>query len=226
MIIMTGGYRRMKLFSLMVALIVAGLAVVGGTWATGALYDGEGKEVPDDTSYDVDLTYYNGKDYATIEDSVNCFGTGWWCPGKTQIVYLKVENRENFAVNATVALNVGESTFDPNVMEYAFYVADTSLHNESDSPSNWSEFKIEAESNWGALVKNGSYKMIEQVELSDGQKVKYIALAIHMNENASNSNQNQSMELGFSIQIDSLFDPNGTPDPGDSTGNENNSDNA
>lgn len=209
---MTGEYRKIKLLSLMVALVVTGLAVVGGTWATGALYEGTGKDVPKGTAYEVDLTYYNGEEYVpTSGKDEQYFGTDWWYPGKTQIVYLKVENREDFAVMATVALNVGQSTFDSNVMEYAFYVAETPLHNESASPSNWSEFKNEAESKWGALEQNKSYDMIKQVELSGDDKVRYIALAIHMNENASYFSQNQFMELGFSLQIDSLLDPNGTP---------------
>lgn len=208
---MTGGYRKIKLFSLVVALMMAGLAVVGGTWATGALYDGEASDVPQGTSYAVELKYYDGGNgyVSTAGNDVNYFGNDPWCPGKTQIVYLKVENNEDFAVNATVRLNVGQSTLDDGVMEYAFYTADQSLHDDSSKPSNWNEFKTRAGAGVGVLKENQSYEMIHQVGLDAAKNAEYIALAIHMKESASNSNQNKSMSLGFSMQIDSLFAPNG-----------------
>lgn len=220
---MTGGYRKIKLFSLMVALIVAGLAVVGGTWAWGVDYTRGSKEdlLPSDNSeYNVAFQYYSGNDY-TAAKATNIFSNisnAAWCPGKTEIIYLKLENNEKFPVSCTLSLEVSNNQFD-NVMSYACIKGTDLKAANANHPPKWTEFYSMAQMN-PIVLKDGSNILVERQSLSfadtSGDDY-YLALAIHMDENASSDYMGKSMSVQLKLQVDANYLPGATPNNPDTS---------
>lgn len=230
---MTGGYRKIKLFSLMVALIVAGLAVVGGTWAWGVNYSEQEKgfqrKIDDDQdtlNYNVSFLYHDGKNYEPSLLDGNVFNGINWCPGRTQIVYLKIENNEAFSVGVSIDMIVDENTFDGD-MEYAVLYGQDLKAVGAEHPSSWENFaaKVAAQNveldstvaKSGVMKKNESYRLLYRQQLSQnlgqatesgtigdetipaGSDTYYLALAIHMDESTTVQG---SADVRFNIQVD------------------------
>lgn len=222
---MTGGYRKIKLFSLMVALVALGLAVVGGTWASQDKLDYQDEknieyEKNEHLDYAVELNYYNGTGYVTaLGEGVNVFNGSAWCPGKTEIVYLQIKNKEGFPVD--VALTLVPKEADNNkkrfgeVLTAAWLVSESDLRETVTSTyKNWGEFSEEAKdvkplTNDVEVLKNGEAGGMQNVILSSGAQ--YIALAVHMSESASSDYAKLGLNLSFNLRVNADQAPTTTP---------------
>lgn len=208
---MTGGYRRMKLFSLMVALIVAGLAVVGGTWATQVDYgstSSEGESIDtegEDNKYAVDLQYWNGTNYVTVTDN-SLFADSLWCPGRTEVVYMKIVNQEQFPVDVGLTMNVSDLDAGnlSEVLTAAWLLKEKGGLEYADKPTNWGAFYEMAGTNVGEL-SSGSIPVVagthnEYVLAPDSGELT-IALAIHMDESATSDYASEGVDLDFILRV-------------------------
>lgn len=213
MITMTGGYRKMKLFSLMVALVVVGLAVVGGTWATQerVMYSTPQETLPPEKEFAVVLKYYNkGEEEYKVPDGTkdnNVFSECIWCPGRTELVTLKIENNEQFAVDIDLQMLIDNESGLGNVLTAAWIVENT------ESYSSWYDFRDAASSNVSRLnvspikVLDGSGR--NEYAIPANGKIE-VELAVHMDESATSEYANLSIKIDFKMQVNADYEPGTT----------------
>lgn len=213
---MTGGYRKIKLFSLMVALIVAGLAVVGGTWASGVIYKGEATH---HEMNNVKFEYFNGSDYVSVNETTNVFSNSVWCPGRTEVFYFRVQNGEDFPVDCDLYLDVTDN-------ELAGQLTLAVIDNDAD----WSEDAQQRPGSWQAFSKHESAQLTvldtakaylvgeRKSHLAKENAWDYITVAIHMHENTPSTYEGKQAGMKFRLQINAT-DPQTTESNADNGNN-------
>lgn len=228
---------RKKTVFIMAALIVlaVGVALVGNTLATSINREsGEETELSiDDGTYNVDVFYRDAKgNYVSLSenDGASFAKDMFWCPGRTEIAYLRIMNNEKFVVECAPLLSVSidDTTTQAaklgDVLEFA--VID-GLKSPADLKeySNWAAFKNSANSANSDAVKGGSgklevgtYEAFDKVNgktmmypLSSQGGEAYFALAIHMDENASNDYQKAELNLKINLKVDANHKPGADP---------------
>jgi len=219
---MRAGKSRSAFLSAAMLILALGVVFIGGTLAytfgESVVYDlNEGEE---SEKYAVDLQYYNGSGYVSMlepESAAVFSDSTYWCPGRTEIAYLKLKNNEEFTVNCTLTLEVENSTFG-DTLSYAVIKDDLSAKGEN-HPANWKQFKEKADVS-GVLSSNAngtvSHKLLEKQELSfknanDGEDEYVLAVAIHMDEKATSQYEEAEMKLYFKLQVDANFAAGTTP---------------
>jgi len=209
---------RRKTVYILAALIVlaAGVALVGGTLAynLGVNQSGAGDTPENGKDYAVSFDYFSesANAYASVvQADSNAIKEGkFWCPGRTEIFYLRIKNNEKFPVECTVKLNVLNTEFG-DTLTYSAIIADLLGNNKKNHPSDWAEFKAKADGEKELEV--GSHKLLNEYLLvpaaytESGVNETYVAVAIHMDEKASSIYQNKKMEFTFSIQVDAEYEP-------------------
>lgn len=208
-------------FVVMMTLLICGVLAIGATYAYDTYENYTSVETQQTVTYqDVkfDLKIRKNGNYVSMlgENGAKAFTSDiLWEPGKTEIVYLRVENNENDKkINCRVALEVPESTFG-DALQYAVIKADTIPA----GIDNWNEFNSAADKK-GTLQKTGStnawYEFwnrtsVENVLLDSTEIVaegwQDFILAIHMREDAGNDVKNASMSLDFTAAASHVMEP-------------------
>ena len=215
---MNAGNRKPLLPLLILAIILCGAMALGSTFATGV----NKSDSLDDRylantqlDYDVSLAYYDKaqKGYSKSLLSSSPFTDVVWCPGYTDIVYLKLTNEEAFPVTCELDIVVDESGLDDKMSYAVIYGLQPEMENQ---PSNWAAFSAKANI-VDTLIKKSpqkasTYKITKEVLVAPGDSgSRYYALAIHMDEKASNTYQGQSMKLSFNLRVNADFEHGATP---------------
>jgi len=233
---MTGGYRKMKLFSLMVALLVAGLAVVGGTWATLATVNYGVSETAKPHDLNVDISYFDSKgvEHSMGANTKEVFSDRTWCPGRTEIVYLKVKNNEAFPIDMNLELVMEENQFaGANTMTMAWLTERdlSQLKTKIAACSDWIDFcdavgvqvANKRQQNTGVVIpdqitvlkksKGEAEKILSghNQNLVEANNEYYVALAIHMAESATSTEAGKTMSVKFKWQANSNEFPTTQP---------------
>lgn len=187
------GNRKLRLVLLALALLSLSMVALGGTFASTV--NKEGTEEQSSTDYRVIVTCRDSKG-----QSVNLFSGSpvlteqtFWCPGRTEILYLDVTNNESFPVECILNLTVDDNEFG-QMMEYA-------VINGNEYPNNWSDFEKKSQKS-SVLNTNTTYEIFNfpaSAPLTGGPH--HFALAIHMSENATNEYQEKTMQLTFDLRI-------------------------
>lgn len=211
MMMQTG--RKKTVFILAALIVLAlGVALVGNTLATGINRENGANVIDASSDYKVDFQYYDFnaetpayKDAKTASQNDITEGM-FWCPGRTEIVYLRLDNQQVFPVEATLSVNVSGSGFG-DTLTYA--VVTGKAH--KDHSNNWNGFYNQATQK-GTLKTSNQYTLLDKHLLSlDGADADadecYIAVAIHMDENASNEYKNDTLNISFKLQIDANYTP-------------------
>lgn len=135
-----------------------------------------------------------------IGDIFNEAGNGIdWEPGKTEIVYLAVENAGSLDVKYNLLLNVTDNSIAA-ALEYA--IIDGAKVADLASVSDWESLTQLAGAELGDL-EDGAVVASSNNELLD-TNTKYFALAIHMKEDSGNVYQNKSLEIDVTISATQL----------------------
>ena len=200
---MNAGNKRLILLLLALSMLVCG--VIGGTLALNDSNDTMDYNVkllcynPDTKEYDLPL--YGESAYSPFATDVV------WCPGYTEIVYLKLTNGEAFPVDCELDIVVKENGFGKTLSYAVIYGMQPTTKGH---PTNWVDFKAKA--NISKTLENSSYTVTSKVELDPGDRSsRYYALAIHMDENATNEYKNVSMEMNFLLNVTAEKEPGSTP---------------
>lgn len=214
---------RKKTVYILAALIVlaAGIVLVGSTLANGVTRNSSQQMINND--YNVLFDYRNPQgSYVKVPadvsvQEVNPVTEGmFWCPGRTEIIYLKLDNRELFAVDGTLSVNVYGPGFG-DTLTYAVIHGATPNH-----PNNWKDFLQQAAVK-GTLKAGADKENAEKYTLMTEQHLDiqadsnpeandyYVAFAIHMDENASNAYQNNFINIDLKLQLDANFKPGANP---------------
>lgn len=220
---------RKKTVFILAALIVlaVGVTLMGNTLANGVTKNNSAVNAGD--NYNVLFQYRNPqKEYVNVPqdasaENVNAVTEGmFWCPGRTEIIYLKLDNQELFATEGTVSVDVYGSGFG-ETLTYAV------IHGETlPQLSSWKEF-LDKASESNKLVAGSSKANAKNYVLLSNQPLDiqsaenpaandyYIAFAIHMDENASNAYQNNSIYIDLKLQVDANYKPGVNPSADDVT---------
>jgi len=205
---------RKKFAFLLAALLVLSMGAVwvGGTFATDVdtsdpAQKNDISNGTDVLSYKVGFDYYDGQNYTSLlpanqpvsnaNTSENTFAKDmFFCPGRTEIVYLKVTNNEEFPVKCHVSLNVANTGFD-STLSFAAVNANADLVT-GPMPASWDAFVKQAGSQ--KVLSKGAHALVSDRVLGPRESC-YVAVAIHMEEHASNDYMNKSLDMSFSLRI-------------------------
>lgn len=203
--------RRKSVFlSAAVLAILLGTVLIGSTFASNVGYSGDADPV--ETAYNVDFEYHNGNgNYLPLKDNSNLTQNTLWCPGRTEILYIRLQNDEKFTANCTLTLNVTDTGFG-ETLTYAIYDGD--LKKLDTPPKSWPAFKGMARTLEGGVndvvLSKKEHKLLNKEQL-DPEEELYLALAIHMDENASSIYEGKTLKYDLVLQIDANYQPGETP---------------
>ena len=219
-------------FIVMMSLLICGMLAIGATYA----YDWATNEKQSLASgkYNVELQSYlpkangEGSDFQKIAlyENRNESNTGlnafpedaFWCPGRTEIAYLRLVNNEEFVVRCTVDLDVLASTLGKE-LDYAVLNGNHTIGLPT-NVTNWQSFLTAAEDNGksGDLTQ-GKKNLLAAVEipakdtdndLTNDKNFVDFALAIHMDEQAGNENKKSAVQIYFDVTTDAYYTPSTT----------------
>ena len=128
-----------------------------------------------------------------------------WEPGKTQIVYLAVENKGNLDLKYNIALNVVDGGLIGS-LEYA--IIDGAKYGDIDvnNVNSWAALKANAQT--GDVVA-GTTVAAPNGAITVAEKIEYFALAVHMKEDADNKYQGKDITIYVTVlatQLASEYD--------------------
>ena len=97
---------------------------VGSTfaWFTDEVTSGNNKIVAG--NLDIELEYYNGSGWKTVNGATNLFSKELWEPGHTEVVYLKLSNLGSLALKYQLGINVVSEKGGTNVADKAFKLSE------------------------------------------------------------------------------------------------------
>lgn len=202
-----------RLGILLAALVVlgGGILAINGTFASNVNYNTPKTVLDSSQNFNVSLEYLKDGKYVSLFDDAQPFSdSSKWCPGRSEIVYLKLSNNELFPINCTLALNVNETEFDDQ-LQYAILPVNL-FADDAQHPASWREFVQAAENN-AKVLGQGTHHLINEKTMlyPDENNAQYIALCIHMNEDADSSYQNKKLSMNFSLRLDADFEPGYDP---------------
>lgn len=199
--------KKLVLLMIALAILCVGFIALSGTFATQVSYDSEMKELSEKDFY-VDLMHLSGDTYTTLlGDGSQAFpDSSFWCPGRSEILYLKVVNNEAFPVDCTLTLDVNNSGFD-DVLRYAV-INDQLIPGDHSHPTSWTEFVSRTDG--AKVLKEAVHEIMPQTLLAPNSEV-YLALCIHMDENASSDYQNKTLLMNFALRTNANYQPGDIP---------------
>lgn len=214
-------YIKLRILLLTLALVCIGILVLNGTFASKVTYDtSTAADLPTNSGhYNAVLSYQtaNNSYVELINNGVYTdasFSTDmFWCPGRTEIVYLKVQNKESFPVNYSLSLLVSEESNDnyflTDTMSYAVHKG--LKRTDPNHPESWSDYVKACEGGQAQQLSRTSANPLfsDPQPLEPGNGEAYLALAIHMDENASSAYKNKNLSLKIELRIDSNSVPGG-----------------
>ncbi len=145
--------------------------------------------------------------YVSIADGMgDIFSEGGngsnWEPGKTEIVYLAVQNKGNLAFNYNILLNVTDG--NPGLagsLEYA--VLDGKTPTDLAGTNSWTDLKAMAGGQTGDVAAgevtaapNGT---LDEIIKGSKNETQYFALAVHMKESAGNEYAKGSITIDVNV---------------------------
>lgn len=199
-----------RLVILLAVLVIAcgGLFALNGTFAGQVTYDDE-QVVLTDGNFNVDLEYLSGGSYVSLfSGNAQPFPeSSKWCPGRSEIVYLKLSNAEAFPVECSLSLKVKDNGFD-DVISYAVITEELVPGSEA-HPGSWADFVSRAADS-AAVLADGIHQLTDLQLLMPGDKC-YIALCMHMSEEATSQYQNKQMNLQFALRTNANYQPGANP---------------
>lgn len=203
---------------LVMLILLAGAMLVGGTFADQLNLEGTEQALPNNVNtagmdYAVTLSYYDAD--AAVPGYVNVLTPHgkvtdgmFWCPGRTEIIYLKVENAEKFPVEAIVSVVASDVANVQKFDNTLSYVVFDGLKQGVELPvASWKEVT------GGQTLKTGSseIQLVQTDLLATQGNVHYLALAIHMDEHAGSKYMNAQMNLDFKLRVNANYQPGYDP---------------
>ena len=200
---------KRALFSSVVALLLCFTMLMGATfaWFTDNVSSTGNRIQSGDLK--VDLIMYNGTEYESIAgnsgDIFSEAGDGFWEPGKTQVVYLGVQNKGNLALKYNILLDIKDGGLIGS-LEYA--IIDGAKAGELDSISNWEDLKTRADAQTGDVTAGqivaAQGGVLDEVAndpslTGDNGETDFFALAVHMKESATNEYEDKNIVIDIKV---------------------------
>jgi len=208
--------RRKPVFlSAAVLAILLGSVLIGSTFASGVDYENTHRQPPlgENENYKVALEYHDGSSgYVSMQSAAALTKDTLWCPGRTEVLYIRLTNTEEFPTSCTLTLNVKDSGFG-DTLTYAVIEGDLLEKSAEYRPKSWSDFLSKARGGKDEVLSVGAHTLLERAALDPKAGTRHLAIAIHMDENARSDYASQTMNLDFVLHVDANYKPGETPNP-------------
>jgi len=130
-----------------------------------------------------------------------------WEPGKTQIVYLGVQNKGNLALKYNILVNTEDIDGTPSMVQNGvsaleFALLDETKASDLSSVTNWSDLKAMATAKGDLTIgqfmaaENGC---LDEIINGTENETDYFALAVHMKEDAGNEYQGKDITVDVTV---------------------------
>ena len=123
-----------------------------------------------------------------------------WEPGKTEIVYLGVQNSGNLALKYNIILDIIDGGLIGS-LEYA--IIDGAKAGELDSVSNWEDLKTYANGQTGDVTAGkivaAQGGVLDEIVNGTEKETDYFALAVHMKESATNEYEDKNITIDVNV---------------------------
>lgn len=115
---------KRSLLSSALALLLCVSMLVGTTfaWFTDSVMSG--KNVITSGNLDMELEYWNGSAWTTVDGATTLFSDEQWEPGHTQVVYLKLSNLGSLAAKYQLGIHIVSETSGTNKDDETFKLSD------------------------------------------------------------------------------------------------------
>ncbi len=124
-----------------------------------------------------------------------------WEPGKTEIVYLAVQNKGSLAINYNLLFDIVDG--DPGLIGSLEYAVLDGKKAADVTAKSWEELKAidgaqvgELQAGETTAAPNGT---LDEIVRGEENETDYFALAVHMKENAGNEYQNGSITIDLTL---------------------------
>ncbi|MBQ7968676.1 MAG: hypothetical protein IJ292_02520, partial [Clostridia bacterium] len=184
--------------------------LVGSTFAWFTDSVTSGNNVIKSGNLDIELEYYNGTEWKTVNGATNLFDETLWEPGHTDVVYLRLRNIGSLALKYELAINIVSETPGINVAGDEFLLSDYIRMGvaEGQKPSF-------ASRDAAKTAVSATAGLISEGYVADGEMVKgaedlYMAVVVYMPSSVDNEANYRgdtapSIDLGINLVATQLM---------------------
>ncbi|MBQ8742895.1 MAG: hypothetical protein IJZ03_05960, partial [Clostridia bacterium] len=177
-------------------------------WFTDSVISGNNKIVAG--NLDIELEYYNGTEWKTVNGATNLFDETLWEPGHTDVVYLRLRNIGSLALKYELAINIVSETPGINMAGEEFLLSDYIRMGvaEGQKPSFASRSAAQA-------AVSATAGLISEGYVADGEMAKdaedlYMAVVVYMPSSVDNDANYRgdtapSIDLGINLVATQLM---------------------
>ncbi len=191
---------RAALVSSLISLLLSCGMLIGTTfaWFTNNVSSSNSRILTG--NLDIDLLMYKTDEYVSIakgNGDIFAQANGGkpvrWEPGKTEIVYLAVENIGSLALKYDIKLDI-EGNLE-GVLEYAILYDEKA---QNPTATSWTAIKSNKNAQKGNL-KAGLIPVVENEKLIEQEDTEYFAIAVHMPDDTANTVQGDSITVDLTL---------------------------
>ena len=173
-------------------------------WFTDNVSSGKNRIISG--NLEIDLLMYKKSDYVSIADGkgdifaeANGGDPVYWEPGRTEMVFIAVENTGSLALKYDFKLNVtdGENNGLVGALEYA--VLDGVKKKDVANENNWSDIKSHPDKAQSGNLTAGTISIADGNTLNKEENIHYYAIAVHMLDNAPQRYQGGEIKIDISL---------------------------
>ena len=203
---------KRALLASVLSMILCLAMLVGSTfaWFTDSVTSVKNRIVAGNLDVELVMDKQDGAGYVSIADGEGDIFTEagiaqnsnatLWEPGKTQIVYLGVQNKGSLALKYNIILNVVDGGLIGS-LEYA--ILDGKKAEDLINVTNWTDLKAMAGEQTGDMVAgkvtaapNGR---LDEIVNGEENETDYFALAVHMKEEADNRYMGKDVTIDVTV---------------------------
>ena len=186
------------------SLLMCVSMLIGSTfaWFTDSVISGNNTIAAG--NLDVELEYYNGTEWKTVNGATNLFDETLWEPGRTDVVYLRLKNIGSLALKYELAINIVSETPGINMAGEEFLLSDYIYMGVAEGQKPSFANRSAAQS---AVASNAG--IISEGYAADGEMVKgandlYMAVVVYMPSSVDNAANYRgdtapSIDLGINL---------------------------
>lgn len=201
---------RKSLWAAGFALLVCIVLLIGTTfaWFTDSVSNSGNRIQAGSLNVDLLMDKEGSGNYTSIANGTGdifseAAGNGMnWEPGKTEIVYLGVQNKGSLALNYNIVLDITDG--EPGLvgsLEYA--VLDGVKASDLNGINTWQQIVEHGDAQTGDVTAgeitaapNGT---LDEIVNGEPNETEYFALAVHMKEDAGNAFQNGTISIDVNV---------------------------
>lgn len=180
---------KSALISSVIALLLCFAMLVGSTFAWFTDSVTSANNIIKSGNLDIELDYWNGNAWETVEGTDSLFTNNLWEPGHTEVVYLKLSNLGSLALKYQLAISVLSETEGTNMAGDPFKLSDyiqmgvvEGINGENNSYADRATAVEAVKANSG-IIGDGYAK---QGNMLAGDPELYMAVVVYMPETVGN----------------------------------------